>query len=105
MFLIFLRMNSAAASLASGSTPMSLKVANMYRKPPPTCHASSKICSRSSSETLMAGTMLSGKPKAVTECRTLSQYSSYPASMASRSSRGMGEWRAGTLYCGRRWNT
>ena len=73
MRAILRRMKSAAASFACSSTPMSLNVANMKRNPPPIFQASSNTRSRSSADTLIAGTGLSGKPNAVTDCSTPSQ--------------------------------
>ncbi len=45
----------------------------MKRNPPPCCQASSKTRRRSSSETLIAGTVLSSKPKATAERLTCAQ--------------------------------
>ena len=74
--LILDLMKAAAASLASGSVAMSQKVPNMNRNPPPMSQFSWNTRCRSSSETLIAGTALSSKPKATTELRTWSQMES-----------------------------
>jgi hypothetical protein len=70
------RMKDAAASLAAGSVAMSQNVPNMKRNPPPMSQFSWNTRRRSSSETLIAGTVLSSNPKATTELRTWSQMES-----------------------------
>ena len=74
--VIFDRMNAAAAALASGLVAMSQNVPNMNRKPLPLSQFSWNTRRRSSSETLIASTPLSSKPKATTELRTWSQIAS-----------------------------
>ena len=60
---------------------------------------------RSSSETLIASTPLSWKPKATTELRTCSQIASKFSLVSATSAGSIGPLPDGTQYCGERWKT
>jgi hypothetical protein len=98
-------MNAAAAALASGLVAISQNVPNMNRKPLPLSQFSWKTRRRSCSETLIASTPLSWKPKATTDLRTCCQIASKFFLVSATSAGSTGPLPDGTQYCGERWKT